>query len=252
MRPSRNATSYAHSVTSASVPLRDRLYQTYVSQHAGCSNGDAAALIYRRDISPALQPPDVGPVVDIGCGQGQLVRLLLADGYDASGVDVSPEQVALAAAAGLDQVSLGDYREFLAARAGKLAAVTATDVLEHLGKDEVLDTFDGAARSLISGGVFVARVPNAASPFGGAIQYGDFTHETFFTARSVRQLAAAAGFVSVFVLPCGPVAHGALSTVRAALWAPISAIYKLVIAAETGEVQGHIVTQNMTFVARKS
>ena len=40
-------------------------------------------------------------MVDIGCGSGQLVRCLLADGYDAAGIDVSPEQVALARRAGL-------------------------------------------------------------------------------------------------------------------------------------------------------
>ena len=58
------------------------------------ADGEAAALIYRRDIRPALPPPAAGPVLDIGCGQGQLVRLMLADGYDATGIDVSPEQVA--------------------------------------------------------------------------------------------------------------------------------------------------------------
>ena len=77
---------------------------------------------------------------------------------------------------------------------GELAAVTATDLLEHLTKPEVLATFDAAAAALRPGGRFIARVPNAVSPFGGHIRYGDFTHETWFTARSVRQLAAAAGF----------------------------------------------------------
>lgn len=239
-------------MTAASrVPLRDRLYETYASQHAGCSNRDAAALIYGRDVRPALPSPQVGPVVDIGCGQGDLVRLLLADGYDASGVDISPEQAALARAAGLDQVIHGDYHELLAGRPEKIAAVIATDVLEHLAKDEVLDTFDRVARALVARGVFIGRVPNAASPFGGRIQYGDFTHESSFTARSVRQLAAAAGFGSVVVMPCPPVAHGLLSAMRSALWQPISGMYKLALAAETGEVHGHIVTQNMTFILRK-
>ena len=80
-------------------PLRGRLYGTYASQHAHCIDGEAAALIYRRDIRPALPLPAAGPVLDIGCGQGQLVKLMLADGYDAAGIDVSPEQMALARAA---------------------------------------------------------------------------------------------------------------------------------------------------------
>ncbi len=208
--------------------------------------------MYRRDIRPVLPGPICGPVVDIGCGQGDLVRLILADGYDASGIDISPEQVALARARGLNQVREGDYRDWLADRAAEIAAVTATDLLEHLEKDEVLETFDLVSRALVAEGVFVGRVPNAASPFGGRIQYGDFTHETFFTARSIRQVAAAAGFGSVVVKPCPPAPHGLVSAARIALWKPISGIYKVALAAETGLICGHIVTQNLTFVACKA
>jgi 2-polyprenyl-3-methyl-5-hydroxy-6-metoxy-1,4-benzoquinol methylase len=231
--------------------LRDRLYAAYASQHAGCGTGEAARLIYRRDIRSALPVPWSGSVVDIGCGQGDLVRLLLADGYDAIGVDVSPEQVAIAHAAGLDRILEGDYHEVLAERPAQFAAVVATDFLEHLTKPEVLETFDRVAVALRPGGVFVGRVPNAGSPFGGHIRYGDFTHESSYTARSVRQLAAAAGFRLVTVMPCPPIAHGLVSAARAALWKPISTFYRIALAAETGALGGHIVTQNMTFVAHK-
>jgi cyclopropane fatty-acyl-phospholipid synthase-like methyltransferase len=188
-------------VIASSDGLADRLYGAYASHHSGRGDGEAAALIYHRDIRPALPHPEAGPVLDIGCGQGELVRLLLADAYDAEGVDVSPEQVSIARAAGLDRVRQGDYRDALDQRVRQLAAVTATDVLEHLVKRDVLDTFDRVLDALLPGGVFVARVPNAASPFGGHIRYGDFTHESSYTARSVRQLAAAAGFGSVTVQP---------------------------------------------------
>jgi predicted TPR repeat methyltransferase len=231
--------------------MRNRLYEAYASQHAGQGDGRAMALAYRRELRPLLPAPKNGPIMDIGCGQGELVRLLLADGYDAEGVDVSPEQVGIAHAAGLDRVREGDYRDFLDGRPGKLAAVTATDVLEHMVKEEVLDTFDHVATALAPGGVFVARVPNAVSPFGGHIRYGDFTHESWFTERSVRQLAATAGFGLVVTLACPPLAHGPVSAARVLVWAAASALYKVVLAAETGVLRGHIVTQNLTFAAQK-
>jgi SAM-dependent methyltransferase len=231
--------------------LRGRLYESYATQHSGPGSADATAVGYARDIRPLLPPPSAGPVVDIGCGSGQLVRCLIADGYDAAGIDVSPEQVALARAAGLGAVRHGDYREALRERQGELAAVTATDLLEHLTKPEVLETFDAAAAALRPGGRLVARVPNAVSPFGGSIRYGDFTHETWYTARSVRQLAAAAGLGQVRVIGCPPPPHGAASAVRAALWKPVSGLFKLALAIETGAVRGHIVTQNLTFAATK-
>jgi SAM-dependent methyltransferase len=207
-------------------------------------------MIYRRDIRPLLHPPSAGPVADIGCGAGQLVRCLLDDGYDAEGVDISPEQVAIAHEDGLHQVRQGDYRTIFRSRPGHLAAVTATDLLEHLSKREVLETFDLAAAALQPGGCFVARVPNAVSPLSGHIRHGDFTHESWFTARSVRQIAAATGFGSVTVIGCPPPVHGLASAMRVALWKPMSGLLKFALAAETGALRGHIVTQNLTFAAR--
>lgn len=233
------------------MPLRERLYESYVSQHSGRVPDGVVRLIYRRDIRSLLPPRSAGPVVDIGCGSGQLVRCLLRDGYEAEGIDVSPEQVSLAHQAGLQQVQQGDYLGLLRQRPGQLAAVTATDLLEHLTKPEVLGTFDTVAAALRPGGRFIARVPNAVSPFGGRIRYSDFTHESWFTAQSIRQLAAAAGFGAVEVTSCPPPIHGPGSAVRAGIWKPISGLFKLALAAETGMVRGHIVTQNLTFATTK-
>ena len=231
--------------------LRSRLYEAYATQHAGCGGSEAAALVYRRDIRPLLPPPAAGPVVDLGCGRGELVRLLQVDGFDAEGIDISPEQVALARAAGVARVRQGDFRAILAAHPAHYAAITATDLLEHLTKPEVLQTFDDAAAALAPGGVLVGRVPNAVSPLGGHIRDGDFTHQTSFTARSIRQLAAAAGFDAVLARSCPPVPHGLASAVRVMVWQAVSACHRIALAAETGMLRGHIVTLNLTFAARK-
>jgi 2-polyprenyl-3-methyl-5-hydroxy-6-metoxy-1,4-benzoquinol methylase len=230
--------------------FRSRLYQAYATHHAGFGSSAVAAAIYRRDIAPLLPPRAVGEVLDLGCGQGELVRLLLADGFSASGVDVSPEQVSIAREAGLATVTLGDYRAELRARGGRLAAVTACDFLEHLTKPEVLEAFDCVAAALRPGGVLIARVPNAVSPLGGHIRHGDFTHESWFSGPSVRQLAAVAGFGSVDCRPCPPIAGGLAGNLRILAWKPVSAFFKLALAAETGERSRHIVTQNLTFCAR--
>jgi hypothetical protein len=97
----------------------------------------------------------------------------------------------------------------------------------------------------------VGRVPNAVSPLGGHIRDGDFTHQTSFTARSIRQLAAAAGFDPVLTRASPPIAHGLASAARVMVWHVVSACYRIALAAETGMLRGHIVTQNLTFVARK-
>jgi hypothetical protein len=50
------------------------------------------------------------------------------------------------------------------------------------------------------------------SPFGGRIRYGDFTHETWFTAYSVRQLAAEPGAIGGHIVT--------QNITFAALWPP--------------------------------
>jgi hypothetical protein len=48
--------------------LRDRLYESYASQHSGTGSADSTRLNYRRDIRPLLPSPSAGHVADIGCG----------------------------------------------------------------------------------------------------------------------------------------------------------------------------------------
>ncbi len=229
-----------------------RFYESYTSP-VGLDGDTAVARVYRRDIRPYLPSGGgSGRVLDIGCGRGALVRLMRADGLDAFGVDRGPEQVRLARASGLDRVVEGDLHDHLDATAGGWDAIVATDVLEHLSTDDLLRTFEDVRRALRPGGVFVARVPNAISPMGGHIMYGDITHQTWFTRRSIAQLASVAGFGSVDCFACPPPVHGLLSLGRATIWRAVSACYKLALIAETGQTRGHIVTQNLTFVARRA
>jgi 2-polyprenyl-3-methyl-5-hydroxy-6-metoxy-1,4-benzoquinol methylase len=230
--------------------IRARLYDAYSSTHAGVANEATGAIAFRRDILPHL--PDVrgSAVVDLGCGQGQLVKQLILHGYtNARGIDISPEQVELAQAAGVTQVELGDYRNGL--DGSRLDVVTATDFFEHLTKFEVLEALDEVHTALRPGGVLILRVPNSVSPFGGNFRHGDITHETSFTARSLRQLGAAARFDTVRVFACPPPVHGAKSLARRAVWKAASGAMKLTLAAETGDLRGHLVTQNIVAVMRK-
>lgn len=231
--------------------MRARLYDAYSSTHAGVANEAAEAMAFRRDILPHLPDNRDVVVVDLGCGQGQLVKQLMLHGYtNALGIDISPEQVELAHAAGVTQVELGDYRNRF--DGSDLDVVTATDFFEHLTKFEVLEALDRIHAALRPGGVLILRVPNAVSPFGGNFRHGDITHETSFTAGSLRQLGAAARFQAVRVFACPPPVHGAKSLSRRAVWKSASGAMKLTLAAETGALRGHLVTQNIVAVMRRA
>lgn len=129
--------------------------------------------------------------------------------------------------------------------------ITAFDLLEHLTKDETLALLRATHRALKPGGHLLLKVPNADGPFGAKILYSDFTHEQAFTPRSIAQVLAAAGFSDIEVYPEGPRVHGLISGARWAAWKCICFLLLLYLAAETGRIQGHILTQNLIAVARK-
>ena len=39
------------------------------------------------------QPPAGASILEVGCGEGQFARTLAAEGYDVTGIDVSPEKI---------------------------------------------------------------------------------------------------------------------------------------------------------------
>jgi 2-polyprenyl-3-methyl-5-hydroxy-6-metoxy-1,4-benzoquinol methylase len=231
---------------------RTRLYEAYVTTHGTGATAGHADVALLKLVIPYL-PHDRGArVLDVGCGAGDLVQLLHEQGFRAAaGVDVSAEQVALAASRGVQGVREGDLLEQLAQESGALDAVVALDVLEHFSPDETLGVLDAIAGSLRPGGVLIARTPNATSPFAGRYRYGDLTHGLSYTTRSLKQALAAAHFSSIAFHPVNPVPHGLLSAARFGVWAVIAAMLKLALVAETGELRGHIVTQNLMVIARR-
>lgn len=230
---------------------RNRLYERYAGTHSGRKHAGFEAVSFRSHILPHLPSGDpvTQAVVDIGCGQGDLVRQLQVHGYaKGRGVDISPEQVEIAHSLGNCDVECGDYRAVLGSYSGRLSAAIATDFLEHLTKDEVLVLFDTVRAALRPGGVFIVRSPNGISPFFGNYQYSDFTHETVFTPRSFSQVAINAGFGRVESFPVNPIRHDLKSAARCAVWSAASAVLRVVLAAETGR-RDHLVTQNFVGVA---
>lgn len=230
--------------------FRDRLYRSYLSGFKGTPDLARAEPDLRHHVVSRLPASRGTRVLDLGCGPGHLVALLQNDGYhSAEGIDASPEQVARARAQGVFGVSRADALEFLDS-GRRYDAIIAIDVLEHFDQPGALRLLDAIAAALDPGGCLIMRSPNAGSPFFGRYRYGDFTHGTAFTASSVTQVLSAAGFTDIDVFPTDPVPHGVVSGTRFVLWKLIASILRGYLAVETGEVRGHVLTQNLIAVGR--
>jgi glycosyltransferase involved in cell wall biosynthesis/SAM-dependent methyltransferase len=103
------------------------------------------------------------PVLDLGCGRGELLQLLKEAGIEARGIDPDPGMVERCRAKGLE-VEQADGVSYLERQEpGSLGAVVAIHVIEHLSFDELQRLLDLARRALAPGGLFVAETVNPHS-----------------------------------------------------------------------------------------
>jgi cyclopropane fatty-acyl-phospholipid synthase-like methyltransferase len=192
--------------------------------------------------------------MDVGCGHGALLYFAKEAGYrNIKGVDISEQQVAAAARLGIDGVVRGDLLRALKTMRGEsLDAVVTIDVIEHFGKEELLDLADEVFRVLRRNGRWIIHTVNGESPFFGRIRYGDFTHEQAFTRSSLQQIALSSEFTRVVCFEDVPIPHGIKSTIRWLLWKAITFLLCAWLIIETGAGSADsIFTQNLFAIVWK-
>lgn len=134
----------------------------YVGFEARFRGESGSILAAQRDRYLALLAAHP-PVLDIGCGRGELLEVLGAEGVSAVGVDLNAEMVAEARGRGLD-AHQGDAVAWLRAQPEhSLGAVISVHVVEHLQLDPLIELLELAASRLVPGGILVAETPNPAS-----------------------------------------------------------------------------------------
>jgi O-antigen chain-terminating methyltransferase len=165
----------------------------------------------REEIRERLAPylgllDNQGPIVDLGCGRGELLDLLKAHGLAARGVEGNAQAVRECRAAGLDVVE-GDLVDFLRAEAeGSLGAILAIQVAEHLPPPVLQSMLQEAHRVLRPGGLLVLETVNPRSVIGFLEVFNrDLTHERPLHPDTLRFLTAAAGFGDVRIELRSPV-----------------------------------------------
>ena len=185
-------------------PAADGAPRTVAAQPAAAALPDYFAFESRmrgstEDIRARLAPylddlRDAAPVLDVGCGRGELLALLREAGVEARGVDADADMVAFARGEGLD-VEQADALPHLEAIAdGSLGAVVATQVVEHLPPPALVRLLELAARKLRPGGVLVAETINPLSPIALRHYFADLTHAQPLVPETLELLARQSGF----------------------------------------------------------
>jgi SAM-dependent methyltransferase len=140
-----------------------------------------------------------GPVLDIGCGRGELLERLKEAGIEASGVDSDAGMAERARAAGLD-VTVGDGIAHLESlEPGSLGAITAIHVIEHLPADALVRLFRLARERLRPGGLLVCETVNPHAVHALKTFWIDVTHQHPIFPEVAVVLADIAGFQRGFM-----------------------------------------------------
>jgi len=137
---------------------------------------------------------DAGPVLDVGCGRGELLGLLRDAGIEAGGIDADVDMVAYARGDGLDveQADAVGYLEQVADQS--LGGMFLGQVVEHLPAATLTRVLELAVRKLRPGGVFVAETINPLSPLALRHYFADLTHAQPLVPETLELLARQVGF----------------------------------------------------------
>lgn len=192
--------------------MRRRIYDSYSKNHflanpknrATPENYARKGKDFRVNYGPLLRHlPPGARALDMGCGCGHCVHFLREAGFEAEGVDTSPEQIEEASRMlPAEVLHVADAPAFLAEHEGQYNLIVSNEVIEHFTMPEVLELCDLVYAALKPGGMFIFRTINADSYLGLTARYIDLTHMTSFTEVSASHLLRVAGFENPRVLSC--------------------------------------------------
>jgi 2-polyprenyl-3-methyl-5-hydroxy-6-metoxy-1,4-benzoquinol methylase len=163
--------------------------------------------VYRHDFLEATRGKQPGTVLDFGCGLGHFVELAKRIGWDAMGVELSPEAMEYARTQRNLTVIRGSFEE-VALLDRQFDMITLWNVLDQMNNSvEALQTFH---RKLKPGGLLLLRLLNLTPRYAlfklGSVLKIPFLlktfslfHDTVFTATTITALLQQNGYSQIKV-----------------------------------------------------
>lgn len=145
------------------------------------------------------------PVLDIGCGRGEWLRVLQEEGIPATGIELNDVQVERCLQAGLDVVKDDAFRFLDQTPAGSWAVITALQVVEHWPPEMVWKALLSFRRALAPGGLLILETVNVSSVWAWNHFSYDPTHRSPWPPDLLAFMTQEAGFSSSEVRYYAPV-----------------------------------------------
>lgn len=179
-----------------SVNGADVDYEEFERRFRG--SGAKVAAAQRRYLSLFPPPAFDGAIMDIGCGRGEMLRLLADEGHEVTGVDLDADMVQVCLDQGLPAVQGDGIHILVQTPPDTLKGVFCAQVVEHLLTSELEELVREAHRALRVDGVLVMETINPRSSFAlGNHFYADTSHTRPVHPETLRFICEQVGFQRV-------------------------------------------------------
>ncbi len=157
--------------------------------------------IYLPFVIPLKAIYDDCRVIDLGCGRGEWLELMVEEGFEAQGVDLDESMLAISNAADLTVVK-SDIIEYLQKiQDNSVEIVSGFHIIEHISSDSLQILVKEAFRVLKPGGLLILETPNPENLLVSTTEfYLDPTHNKPIPPKLLYFLAEYNGFARIKLL----------------------------------------------------
>ena len=145
-------------------------------------------------------------ILDLGCGRGEWLELLVEEGLKGRGVETNHILIEQARTDGLEVIEENALSYLRTVPDQSLNAVTGFHFIEHLSFETLIELLDEIARTLKVGGLVIFETPNPKNLVVGACNfYSDPTHLKPLFPDTIQFIVSNRGFNDVQVEYLNPV-----------------------------------------------
>ncbi len=182
--------------------MTDLFYRAFEEKHRGPRSLITERLnVYLPFIRWVLQTYPEGQAIDLGCGRGEWLELLVNEGFIPTGVDLDEGMLEACKQLGLPAVKADALELLSKTESNSQLVVSAFHVVEHISFEQLRNLVSQAMRVLKPGGLLILETPN---PENIAVStrnfYLDPTHQRPIPPQLLAFVAEFEGFERVKTL----------------------------------------------------
>lgn len=179
----------------------DQFYKRFEDKFRGSENTIKERVAEHLPLFNSLSPKlKKFPILDIGCGRGEMLGVLKENGYLGIGVDMNESMVNRAIANGFEAYCTDASTYLRQQNPDSLAAVTGFHIVEHIPFESLMEIFQDCYRSVARGGFVLFETPNPETLSVGAHTfYLDPSHQRPIPPQLLAFMLEYSGFESQII-----------------------------------------------------